>query len=205
MSLEQISAAEVRDFHPGDGPNIPFGLPTIRPPGDPLNKFLPQFPILSSPRPAHEEDFSEDKLSRPSSVSSSTSIGSNLTSSGPMAFPPYSSSFSASLAALEKQVRTMDSQGRLEEKTPFFNQGSFSRDLSPDTSCEEPQDLSRTTDLGLESNGSPTGTHERGEDDTGAGRGVEQQARVLQGGVEAEAGARVGALVGDTRLWQGVS
>ena len=47
--------------------------------------------------------------------------------------------------------------------------------------------------------------HERGEDDTGAGRGVEQQARVLQGGVEAEAGARVGALVGDTRLWQGVS
>ena len=165
MSLEQISAAEVRDFHPGDGPNIPFGLPTIRPPGDPLNKFLPQFPILSSPRPAHEEDFSEDKLSRPSSVSSSTSIGSNLTSSGPMAFPPYSSSFSASLAALEKQVRTMDSQGRLEEKAPFFNQGSFSRDLSPDTSCEEPQDLSRTTDLGLESNGSPTGTHERGEDE----------------------------------------
>ena len=47
--------------------------------------------------------------------------------------------------------------------------------------------------------------HERGEDDTGAGRGVEQQARVLQGGLEAEAGARVGALVGDTRLWQGVS
>ena len=40
---------------------------------------------------------------------------------------------------------------------------------------------------------------------TQAGRGVEQQARVLQGGVEAEAGARVGALVGDTRLWQGVS
>ena len=158
MSLEQISAAEIRDFHPGDGPNIPFGLPTIRPPGDPLNKFLPQFPILSSPRAAYEEDLCEEKLSRPSSVSSSTSIGSNLTSTGPLAFPPYSSSFSASLAALEKQVRTMDSQGKSEEKPTLFNQGSFSRDLSPDTSCEEPQDLSRTTELRADSRGS--GIHE---------------------------------------------
>ena len=50
--------------------------------------------------------------------------------------------------------------------------------------------------------------HERGEDDAGAGRGVEQQARVLQGRVEAVSGERVGALVGGTRLpsaWSRVS
>ena len=166
MSLEQIGAAEIRDSIPGEGPNIPFGLPTIRPPGDPLNKFLPQFPILPLPRPmGPEDDQVEEKLSRPSSVSSSTSIGSNITSSGLLAFPPYSTSFSASLAALEKQVRTMDSQGkaRLEERPSLsLLQGPFSQDMSPDIGSEEPQDLSRTTE---QSRGSPAEEREEDEEE----------------------------------------
>merc|ERR1719471_2803756 len=105
MSPEQIASAEIRDFPSGLPAPIPFGLPALRPPGDPLNKFMPQFPLMTSPR-GHplifdEGDQNEDKHSRPSSVASSASLGSSMTPSNlPSAMSHYSSSFSASLAAL---------------------------------------------------------------------------------------------------------
>lgn len=149
MSLEQIAAAEIRDFPPGMSPSIPFGLPSIRPPGDPLNKFLPQFPIMTSPR-GHPLNFddeqSEDKHSRPSSVSSSTSMGSNFNpNNGMPPFSHYSTSFSASLAALEKQVRTIDTLPKIsqEDSRPFGLVRPFSREMSPDNKSEEPEDLSK--------------------------------------------------------------
>jgi len=149
MSLEQIAAAEIRDFPPGMSPSIPFGLPSIRPPGDPLNKFLPQFPIMTSPRghPLNfDDEASEDKHSRPSSVSSSTSMGSNFNpNNGMPPFSHYSTSFSASLAALEKQVRTIDTLPKIsqEDSRPFGLVRPFSREMSPDNKSEEPEDLSK--------------------------------------------------------------
>jgi len=150
MSPEQIAAAEIRDFPPGMSPSIPFGLPSIRPPGDPLNKFLPQFPIMTSPRghPLNfDDEASEDKHSRPSSVSSSTSMGSNFNpNNGMTPFSHYSTSFSASLAALEKQVRTIDTLPKIsqEDSRPFGLVRPFSREVSPDNkSEEEPEDLSK--------------------------------------------------------------
>jgi len=160
MSLEQIAAAEIRDFPPGMSPSIPFGLPSIRPPGDPLNKFLPQFPIMTSPR-GHPLNFddeqSEDKHSRPSSVSSSTSMGSNFNpNNGMPPFSHYSTSFSASLAALEKQVRTIDTLPKIsqEDSRPFGLVRPFSREMSPDNKSEEPEDLSKPAQP---SDGSHTG------------------------------------------------
>jgi len=149
MSLEQIAAAEIRDFPPGMSSSIPFGLPSIRPPGDPLNKFLPQFPIMTSPRghPLNfDEEQSEDKHSRPSSVSSSASMGSNFNpNNGIPPFSHYSTSFSASLAALEKQVRTIDTLPKIsqEDSRPFGLVRPFSREMSPDNKSEEPEDLSK--------------------------------------------------------------
>merc|ERR1719266_2865566 len=149
MSPEQIAAAEIRDFPPGMSPSIPFGLPSIRPPGDPLNKFLPQFPIMTSPRghPLNfDDEASEDKHSRPSSVSSSTSMGSNFNpNNGMPPFSHYSTSFSASLAALEKQVRTIDTMPKIsqDDNKPFGLVRPFSREMSPDNKSEEPEDLSK--------------------------------------------------------------
>ena len=138
MSPDQIAAAEIRDFQPGLAqPHIPFGLPPIRPPGDPLNKFLPQFPLMTSPRAEGEM---EDKLSRPSSVASSASLSS---------FPHHFTSFSSSLAALERQARSLDSSPKVaqdesrESSRPLVMVRPFSREMSPDSKSEEPQDLSR--------------------------------------------------------------
>ena len=127
LSPDQIAAAEIRDFPPGLPQPIPFGLPAIRPPGDPLNKFLPQFPLMTSPRAGEGEV--EDKLSRPSSVASSASLGSSL---------HHFTSFSSSLAALERQARSLDSSPKVlqEEVRPLV--------MSPDRKSEEPQDLSRS-------------------------------------------------------------
>ena len=136
MSPDQIAAAEIRDFPPGLPQPIPFGLPSIRPPGDPLNKFLPQFPLMTSPRAEGEL---EDKLSRPSSVASSNSLNS---------FPHHFNSFSSSLAALERQARSLDTSPKVGQDESKESRGGlmvrpFSRELSPDSKSEEPQDLSR--------------------------------------------------------------
>ena len=176
MSLEQIAQAEIRDFPPGVPAPIPFGLPSLRPPGDPLNKFMPQFPLMTSPRapglqPLNyeaEEHSSEaaDKPSRPSSVaSSSASLGSSLA-----AVPHnYSSSFSASLAALEKQARSMERMCPEESgpaaARPLVMVRPFSREMSPDTRSDaEPQDLSRARSSGDEEEGAGSGA-ESGEEE----------------------------------------
>ena len=132
MSLEQISAAEIRDFPHGLSPEA-------------LNKFLPGFPSITSPLSLsnYDDEQSEDKHSRSSSVSSSTSSGSNINSFSP--HPSYSS-FSASLAALEKQVKTMESTPRqVEEEKRFGLIKPYSREVSPGLKCEEPEDLSRSS------------------------------------------------------------
>ena len=156
MSLEQIASAEIRDFPSGIPAPIPFGLPSLRPPGDPLNKFMPQFPLMTSPRghPLNFDDDHEDnKPSRPSSVASSASLGSSLTPNNgglQSALSHYSSSFSASLAALEKHARTIDSSVKISQDDsggrplgPLVMVRPFSREMSPDNRSEEPQDLSR--------------------------------------------------------------
>ena len=147
MSLEQIASAEIRDFPPGVPGPIPFGLPSLRPPGDPLNKFMPQFPLMTSPRAGPQphydtgDDQSEaaEKPSRPSSVASSASLGSSLAHNYPV------SSFSASLAALEKHARNIEARlGGEEKERPLVMVRPFSRETSPDSrQGEEPQDLSR--------------------------------------------------------------
>ena len=153
MSPEQIASAEIRDFPSGLPAPIPFGLPALRPPGDPLNKFMPQFPLMTSPR-GHplifdEGDQSEDKHSRPSSVASSASLGSSMTPSNlPSAMSHYSSSFSASLAALEKHAKSVESGMKISQDDsaahrPLVMVRPFSREMSPDSRSEEPQDLSR--------------------------------------------------------------
>ena len=151
MSLEQIASAEIRDFPPGVPGPIPFGLPSLRPPGDPLNKFMPQFPLMTSPRagpqphcdPGDDQSEAAEKPSRPSSVASSASLGSSLTHN-------YSvSSFSASLAALEQHARSIESSKMAGEESgagqrPLVMVRPFSREMSPDSrQGEEPQDLSR--------------------------------------------------------------
>ena len=117
MSLEQISAAEIRDFpSPGSGHHHGGGEVASIP------KFLPSpFSLLASPpglATNFEDDPSEDKHSRPSSVSSCTSLGSNINSLSPYShsFP----SFSASLAALEKQVKTMDHHQQQQQSTALL-------------------------------------------------------------------------------------
>jgi len=151
MSLDQIASAEIRDFSPGVPP--PFGLPSLRPPGDPLNKFMPQFPLINSPRghPHITIEDDEDKPSRPSSVASSASLGSGLTPHSAMSH--YNSSFSASLAALEKHARTIDASKISHDDTSRVTGQQhvmvrpFSREMSPDVErSEEPQDLSRHDD-----------------------------------------------------------
>ena len=147
MSLEQIASAEIRDFPPGAPGPIPFGLPSLRPPGDPLNKFMPQFPLMTSPRAGPQPHYdtgddkseSAEKPSRPSSVASSASLSSNLAHNYPV------SSFSASLAALEKHARSIEARmGGEEKERPLVMVRPFSRETSPDSrQGEEPQDLSR--------------------------------------------------------------
>ena len=117
MSLEQISAAEIRDFpSPGSGHHHGGGEVASIP------KFLPSpISLLASPpglATNFEDDPSEDKHSRPSSVSSCTSLGSNINSLSPYShsFP----SFSASLAALEKQVKTMDHHQQQQQSTALL-------------------------------------------------------------------------------------
>ena len=130
MSLEQISAAEIRDFPPGLLPEA-------------LNKFLPGFPMMTSPLSLsnYDDEHSEDKGSRPSSVSSSASASSNLNSLSP--YPAYPS-FSASLAALEKQVKTMETQPKKQkEESQYGLVKPYSRETSPDVKFEEPEDLSK--------------------------------------------------------------
>ena len=147
MSLEQISAAEVRDFPP-------HGLSP-----EALGKFLPGFPMMTSPLSMsnYDEDQSGD-ASRPSSVSSSASAGSNVNSLSP--YPTTYPSFSTSLAALERQVKTMDAERRLTEEDQHRLSGEerrlnedegpgyglvrpFSREMSPDSKEDEPEDLSK--------------------------------------------------------------
>ena len=137
LSPDQIAAAEIRDFPPGLPQPIPFGLPSIRPPGDPLNKFLPQFPLMTSPRAEQAEVETDKSASRPSSVASSASLGSSL---------HHLSSFSSSLAALERQARSLDSSPKISQEEPprsLVMVRPFSREMSPDRKSEEPQDLSR--------------------------------------------------------------
>ena len=132
MSLEQISAAEIRDFPHGLSPEA-------------LNKFLPGFTNLTSPLSLsnYDDEQSEDKHSRSSSVSSSTSVGSNMNSLSP--YPSYSS-FSASLAALEKQVKTMESTPKhLDDERRYGLIKPYSREVSPGVKCEEPEDLSKSS------------------------------------------------------------
>ena len=131
LTLEQIAAAEIKDFHPTAG---------FSP--EALNKFFPGF--MASQMVGYDDDISDDRISRPSSVSSSTSGGSNLNSLSP--FPNYSP-FSASIAALEKQVRTMDhsqKEGSIDSRRPDRPE---SRDGSPDDDRhhDEPQDLSKSS------------------------------------------------------------
>ena len=161
MNSEQNIAAEVRDFHLGEGSKV-LPVRSICPPGDLLP---PQLPILLPPRPLFERSLHNDMLSGPSSIFSNNSIGSNLASSHCLASPSYGSSFSAPLVSGENLVRTMNSQGNLEEKMPCFN-----KSLSPDTSCEglQMQDISRTTSLcRVENIRCSTGVHKEGEDEKG--------------------------------------
>ena len=157
MNSEQIIRAEVRDFQLGEGSKV---LPSIWPPGD---LFSPQSLILSSPRTLFEGGLYKDMPSRPSSIFSYNSIGSNLASSHCQASPSYCSSFSAPLASGENLVLTMNSQGRLEEKLSCFKKG-----FSPDASCEglQLQDISGRTSLSrVENIGSSTVMHKEGEDE----------------------------------------
>ena len=79
-----------------------------------------------------EQAEAEEKLSRPSSVASSASLGSSL----PL---HHLNSFSSSLAALERQARSLDSSPKISQEVLR----PFSREMSPDRKSEEPQDLSR--------------------------------------------------------------
>ena len=136
LTLEQISASEIRDFPPTVTPSA--GLSP-----DAISKLMPVFPSLSSPHSHYDDDISEDKaLSRPSSVSSSASAGSNVNSLSPYpSYPP----FTTSLAALERQVKTMD--GREAEDLRFGLIKPVSRDHSPGPKDDEPEDLSKPSSV----------------------------------------------------------
>ena len=125
LTIEQISASEIRDFPSGMSPEA-------------MNKFMPVF-SMSSPHSNYDDDLSEDKpSSRPSSVSSSASAGSNVNSLSPYpSYPP----FSASLAALERQVKTMDNKDVEDQR--FGLMKAFSREPSPVAKDDEPEDLSK--------------------------------------------------------------
>ena len=142
MSLEQIAAGEIREAGGlGIPPGLPFPLP-VRPP-HPGHGFLQQFPLLAPRSPDAEL---EDKHSRPSSVSSSAgSLGSSLAPPTSGFSPlPYPAPFSASLAALERQVRTIDSlPGRLGGEADCERGSGGSAGSPAGLPDEGPEDLSR--------------------------------------------------------------